>query len=539
MKSLRFIAILVLTCNPIVLLLCQVTTAPATPEVPDLSSNVIATGTGRTTGHIANLLISNKTNSPVEMLAQDVYIPSGGGYQPYVAKIPRVIISADTSVTIPVHGFCADVHTAPVPPGITMPPLDQWVALEKESLVEAGVPFDHVIDKTVPPFSPAHIPQLITSPGFKSEPPSQTPGIVPTWPGTDILVGGIIDPVKYPETFGPVIIEALLNITKAYGQQKKDNKITTPFSGDPVKEREAVIQQTFWIFMSDITGGKYEKENFKVKTIEQFESSSGSLVASLPADQKKELENGVDQFWDVFTAVGTEAKVLSTEQMQIFPKTDKDKIEEDIEKAKGNQAKGQQTESTTPRPPNMAAPVNTPCLCDSMTYKLQVRRENPKDATRDSVFHKDETAQSLKQENTTKKLPYKNWKQGDTYHISITEIRMHCHCQNITRENGDCDFYAANPISTEKGKVNLKKEPETKQGIAENTKDVKEKNTIKKALRKDSEFIYKFTPKANDKETGQVQITFCLSSVCSSNDCIITNNKVDCGPYCFTISFMK
>ena len=56
---------------------------------------VLATGTGQTTGHIANLSITNTTQSTIIINSQTCYIPSDGKYQPYVATIPGISVPAD------------------------------------------------------------------------------------------------------------------------------------------------------------------------------------------------------------------------------------------------------------------------------------------------------------------------------------------------------------------------------------------------------------------------------------------------------------
>ena len=47
-----------------------------------------ATGTGNTTGHIADLIFNNKTDQPITLTPQTFYIPSDGEYQSYVGEIP-------------------------------------------------------------------------------------------------------------------------------------------------------------------------------------------------------------------------------------------------------------------------------------------------------------------------------------------------------------------------------------------------------------------------------------------------------------------
>ncbi len=272
-----------------------------------------ASGTGRTTGHIADLHISNLSDSPVQLTEQTVYIPTGGQYQPYIATIPPVTVPPGAT-TVPIDGFCADVHTPAVPSGDPMIPTDQWLPVGTTPGPGGGVPL--IPTGPLPVFTPEQIPGILDGPGFTPTNHPTTPGIVPTWPGTDILVGGIIDPVKEPEIFAPVLVKALENIANAYDKLKGEGTVSTPFRGDPEKEREAVIQQTFWIYIASITKDKYAKDQFGTKVIDQFEKTQGVPFSSLPQKDQHDLNAGIDVFWSTFTATGAEAKVLTKSEEQ-------------------------------------------------------------------------------------------------------------------------------------------------------------------------------------------------------------------------------
>jgi hypothetical protein len=92
---------------------------------------------------------------------------------------------------------------------------------------------------------------------------------------------------------------------------KGQGEINTPFSTDSAKERESVIQQTFWIYMGAITGEDYQEEDFEANVFEQYEEVTGVPVSTLPEPEKEKLTSGVEVFWTVFVATGVEAKVLS------------------------------------------------------------------------------------------------------------------------------------------------------------------------------------------------------------------------------------
>lgn len=272
-----------------------------------------AVGTGNPTGHIANLGVTNSTGSNVNINPQICYIPSDGQYQPYIATIPGTPIPPGTT-TIPINGYCADVHTPPVPSGDPMPPVEEWIPVGNSNVTSSETGINILPIQELPPFLPKDIPTLIQTPGYTPAPTDPGSDIEITWPGTDIPVGGYIDPINFPERFAPLLIDALANIAETFDEMKRDGKIDTPFGGDPEKERESVIQQTFWIYAAGITGEQYREEHFQGKVIEQFEDKSGTAIEALPEKDKEKLDSGVDEFWNTFTAVGKEAKVLSKKE---------------------------------------------------------------------------------------------------------------------------------------------------------------------------------------------------------------------------------
>ncbi|HEX5111561.1 MAG TPA: hypothetical protein VFV79_01860, partial [Saprospiraceae bacterium] len=329
----------------------QVTSNPTTPNF-SANLKVEAVGTGETTGHIADLIIKSKEKTEVQIQAQSFYIPSDGRYQSYVAEIPKSSIQPGGTTTIPVTGYCADIHTPPVPKGISMPPVDSWIPVGINSNPGEGIPI--LPHPAVPSFDPVNIDHITTSPGFTviptqrptpatstnpnpkptvpGQPPLPTPGanekpvnvpaqgvdpdrpqagVIPTWPGTDKPVGGTIRPDENPKVFGPVLVGAIDQIANAFDKLRDEGKVLTPFSGDPEKEREAVIQQTFWIYTAAITGKPYQRENFQERVFKQFKDNTGTSVAVLPEQDKKKLDSGISQFWNVFSATGVEAKVIS------------------------------------------------------------------------------------------------------------------------------------------------------------------------------------------------------------------------------------
>jgi len=331
----------------------QTPTPAPSSSLPEVTNTIIAKGTGRTTGHIADIIISNPTDKPVVLQfgpgsepfdgntrppsPNPLFIPASGQYQPYlVPAIPPVEIAPGQTITVPVQGFCTDIHRPPVPAGDGMTPINEWISSQNlmsepqvpESINPPGtspvvivptrqsLPLENAINmltRTKPKPEP-----VLPSPGHTSLSvpegnPDCIPGIVsptPVIPGTDSPLPFPVNPDQYPALAVPLLAEALRQITQTYDELKPQGTIQTPFSGNPEKEREAVIQQTFWIFAAGLSGQNYPKGDFQNNTIRQFEQSTGKPAAQIPKPQLDKIELGVDDFWNTFEAVGAEAKVL-------------------------------------------------------------------------------------------------------------------------------------------------------------------------------------------------------------------------------------
>lgn len=283
------------------------------------------TGTGRTTGHIGDIFVVNPTNEPITVYfgpnpsGSPVYIPGDGQYQPYIVpSLAPVMVGPGETKTIPVQGYCTDVRTPPVPAGGDMPPISQWVGLpglpttagpgavmaplsSALPLADAVRLLDQSRGMTLPPF-------------YRTEPCSDVLVHYPiraTIPGTDQPIAFPIDPVQYPALSVPLLVDAIQRIQVVYESLKKRGEIVTPFSGNPEKEREAVIQQSFWLYTAALTGNDYKKTDFRGNTIRQFEENTGKDFHKIPQPQQDQLDKGVDDFWGSFEAVGAEAKILT------------------------------------------------------------------------------------------------------------------------------------------------------------------------------------------------------------------------------------
>jgi hypothetical protein len=546
---------------------------------------VLATkGTGRTTGHIATFTVTNRGQTPVTIQPQTFYIPSGGLYQSYVGRIPEgQVVPPGETVDVPVHGYCTDAHTPPVPSGENMPPIRDWIPVATPSTNAPPVagtaptapepmnppgagdqpavpgsvnpppgsanpgekPVFIVPTTPVEPFDPTHIPGIIHTPGYHSG-TGPDPEITVTWPGTDTPVGGTIDPSENPRAFVPVIVGIVEEIARAAEIIQAGGIFTTPFGANPEREREAIVQQTIWITMGTLTGEPYTIRDFGQNVYTQFENNTGKTVESLPEADKEKIDTGVEEFWNAFTATGVEAKVLKGPgvEAQVFPGIEKDKVKDRIEGAGEGEGKGKVPGEGVPPPgeppPPMAPPAETACICDSLSFRLTVRLANSKDPNRTDDLSSEARSYPLNEKSKPEiDIDIDDWREGDFYVVTVNDITVYCHCQNGMAGNGDCPFYAGEPIVTNKDMVELEEiEKGRKNTEVENLGDEEDKQNkvVKKASKKGNSFRFKVTPKQlnNDK----VSMEICISASCQSNECAVKKNEVKC-ERCFVINFKK
>ena len=266
------------------------------------------------------------------------YVPSILKYQGYIIFIPYSInVGQGDAIVVPIHGYCANPKVPPVPDGGEFPPLNEWIPINKMPTSGFGLdgnppmipepmnppsgntgPTQHTTTvfvsdhETVPSFDPSMIATIVDSPGFSStnEEEESDPDIIGFWPGTEDEIGGTVDPAKDPVVFGQVAAEAITRIIEVTDAIQISGKFPTPFSHDKEKEKEAIVQQAFWIFIAILLGDEYDEEDFKENIYTQYEAATGQDIKEGPPEQKAQVDNGAEQFWAVYAAVGVEAKVF-------------------------------------------------------------------------------------------------------------------------------------------------------------------------------------------------------------------------------------
>ena len=307
--------------NPAVIPASSAQPVPAAPPShPNVASTVRVVGTGRTTGHIADLTVSNPTREPITVRFGDgggMLIPSNGRDQSYVVpSIPDIHLDPDQTATKPLVGYCVDVHRPPVGADKPMPNVQNWTGVPTAAPPAPPVPGRTLVN--IPVQTAPSLPQVADVLRNLPPPPGTVQWNCPDVPvPTTLLIPGTDSPIRVPvntdELPGiatPILVEAITNIILAYDELQPRGVINTPFSSNRDREREAVIQQTFWIFSSALKGEPYTKVDFHENTVRQFENNTNRKYGQLPPEQQTRIDQGVDDFWNSFQATGVEAKIL-------------------------------------------------------------------------------------------------------------------------------------------------------------------------------------------------------------------------------------
>jgi hypothetical protein len=291
-----------------------------------------ATGTGLTTGHIATIEIINTFPNSIYLVntgnngfasfelndpnkntsfsvtgryndqSEMVYIPSNGKDQSYVATglgKPTGAgedgeIKPDESITIPVVGYCTDNRRPPVPLGEPMPSISQWL---------------HSSDVSIP------VAVTLGKDGFYNYNNGDLDFVAINVPGQKYDNPLVVNQHSNPTDAAPFLFDAINRIILTTEILQNNNLINTPFSNNTPKERESVIQQTFWLYSSVLTGEDYSKDDFRKQMVNQYESNSGNKLNSAPEEVQEAVDVGVSSFWDAFVLVGVEAKVIGNVEM--------------------------------------------------------------------------------------------------------------------------------------------------------------------------------------------------------------------------------
>lgn len=252
-------------------------------------------GTGVTSGHIADITVTNLSDQGVWLRVEPFFIPSDGTHQPYllpggerVFVPPRGRHPTESELTgndpedvgypepgtakIPLRGYCIDIRKPPLPSGAAAPlPLPRPASgLDPE---EVAIWFREYMGQR----------SLI-------------------FPTMRLSAGQIPFPV-YWELLDQV--SELVVVAQQTGSSEE-----SPVAHLYLTERpEEIIQQSFWYVMEDFFGREYREEEFRERLEAQFEGLIGQPVSEASPEVQESVEAGTDDLWQLISMTGETAKV--------------------------------------------------------------------------------------------------------------------------------------------------------------------------------------------------------------------------------------
>lgn len=262
--------------------------------LPGVSEGIVysAFGTGRTTGHVVTLNVLNVSTSEREVQIGPYLIPSADTTQGYM--IPdghNVRILPGQTIQLALEGYCTNPFLPPVREAGHLRKFRDWVEADRSIVVRPGM-------------------NLTIFKGYEKKPDLHGDSLYLLYPGTEHMFEYKIDIDVYPQTSAALVKVIIDSIESAYSRMESENRIRTPFHSDPEKQKETVIQQSFWIAVSLLRGHQYTFEQLRANLIRQYEKNMGRPYDEFSEALKRDLDRGLATFWSTFVQVGEQAAVL-------------------------------------------------------------------------------------------------------------------------------------------------------------------------------------------------------------------------------------
>lgn len=250
----------------------------------------LGTGTGKTTGHVANVVLHNAGTEERQLTLGPFLIPSNGKHQGYlIPDTTELVIAAGESAVVKLNGYCTNINLKPTPLDDTLAPFENWA-------IPDGTYATTQEDWQIPAGYFLNVSQELGDFPYKV-----------TYPGTEKTFIYSVEFDKHPSTSADLLLLSHDLVEEQYLLMERLNTIRTPYSNNLERQKEALIQHTFWIYTSSLIGDAYTKEEFRKKMSEQF--------LTLVGDQKNRIletqfEGGVDDFWNGFLKLAKAAKIF-------------------------------------------------------------------------------------------------------------------------------------------------------------------------------------------------------------------------------------
>lgn len=243
-----------------------------------------AKGTGRTTGHIADLWVYNPDSTFVKVDIGQCFIPSESRHQAYIVpEIMQITVPPFRSINMALKGYCVSIDRSPAFSGQILPPVDQWVNWHSGyPLPEQGKPLSAV-------FKP-YLPKMPGEDNFFLN-----------WPNSADPFYYTLDINEFPYDAVRLLLyfeyaaRSSLERLIASGAVKADDQL-----------KDNYIQHVLWLYVSVLEGKTYPKDQFIAKYVRQWE-----ITNNLPANKMEPVElTSAEDIWSNIQLIGAEAKLV-------------------------------------------------------------------------------------------------------------------------------------------------------------------------------------------------------------------------------------
>lgn len=274
-----------------------------TRKAPEL---LLALGTGQSSGHIATLYVKNEASEPVVLHPASYYVPAHHGYQSYVGYLPEALtIGPDTVQSIPLYGYCTDVHRAPAPGGLAMS-IGDWILVAADA-DSTNASFTLQPGPRVKPFGIVDRNALT----FSGAPKKDSSSLYACWPDNHQSIPVTINPGADAKSTAALIVKLVQQIDAEVPAMQSSASLATPYHGNPEAERQGVTQHAIWLTMGVLTGKQYTQEDFVRKMTKLWREQSGDLPAEEKTSGDQTLEESLPMLWQQFVAAAQSAGVLT------------------------------------------------------------------------------------------------------------------------------------------------------------------------------------------------------------------------------------
>lgn len=251
-----------------------------------------ARGTGRTTGHVITLYLSNPGPVPMRTDIGDCLIPAAA-YQGYVIpEVYPVEIAPFSTQRVELKGYCLNAERPALAEGTAAVAVSEWVTWAAAApLPEPGKPL-----------SAAFVPTL---------PTAESEGVL-YFPGTEKPFPYLLDFQKHPREATRLLLYQVHAADIAFEQLRLQGKLPPGLRGRSVSTlKDDIIQQALWRYAAQLSGYIYSKPHIVTQLREEAEQQVNQTADQFSKATRQQLEQQTEDVWSTISLVGAEAKLVA------------------------------------------------------------------------------------------------------------------------------------------------------------------------------------------------------------------------------------